>query len=151
LASPQLRRLARGATPVVRRLVPAGRQLATFARASDPATSVLDHGIGDLLGMAEGWARAIQSRDAIGHYFRLGGQLSPRVESDLANAFIDPPASRRRKRGRHRDRPAALQTPAVPNRHAPDGPRLPLPKVPLPTRPAEGDSPVGMLLDFLLK
>jgi phospholipid/cholesterol/gamma-HCH transport system substrate-binding protein len=151
-ASPQLSQLARDATPVVRRLVPASQQLATFARTSSPVTDTFDRGIGDVVGLFEGWARAIQTRDAIGHYFRLGVKLSPRIVGDLTSGFIAPPSSRRRDPGPRPGLPTTPQPTAVPAPRAPDVSGLRLPKLPLPGTPTKGGgNPVGKLLDFLLK
>jgi phospholipid/cholesterol/gamma-HCH transport system substrate-binding protein len=170
-AAPDLQRLAGEATPVVRRLVPASQQLTAFARGSDSATKVLDQGIDDALGMGEGWARAIQGRDGIGHYFRLDIKFSPRVVTALMNEFVHPSTAQRREPGAHpgllsprapasatrpHNAPAPKrQAPKLPHLPLPQLPHLPLPKLPLPLAnlPVKdgGEAPVNKLLDYLLK
>jgi virulence factor Mce-like protein len=70
--APTLRRLGEQGTPVVTKLHSVTNELGTFSAALDPVTTTLDHGIGDILGVLEGWARATQTRDAASHVFRFG-------------------------------------------------------------------------------
>lgn len=69
-AGPALGRLGQRATPVVRRLAGTSQTLAAYAEAAGPLSEIFDQGIGDFLGTMEGWARAIQGRDGLGHMFR---------------------------------------------------------------------------------
>jgi hypothetical protein len=109
--------------------------LSSFARAGGPASGVLDAGIGDTLGLMEAWARAIQTRDGVGHVYRVGLTLSPDLVSALEQGYVLAPEHRR----------ARLRAP-----HSP----LPLPAAQVPHVPIalpRPSSPVHQLLDFLLK
>lgn len=125
--SPTLTRLGRQGAPVVRRVTPLSRQLATFADAFAPVSKTLDTGIGDILGVLEGWARATQGKDKGSHIFRFGLTISADTYSSLA-ALLKPPAARR--------------TPARGDRPTSKRPPLTLPKLPLPQRPAGGHKPI---------
>jgi len=150
--APSLQRLAREGTPVVRRLGPAAMQLSAFARTADPVTQSLDAGIADLLGMMEGWTRAIQNRDGTGHVYRLGIGLSPQLIHALTKDFIAPQLTRApRRRGIANPVAPGLQVPGLAG--GPGVPQLPhvkLPKIEAPRLPAS-DAPVHKLLDYLLK
>jgi phospholipid/cholesterol/gamma-HCH transport system substrate-binding protein len=75
--SPTLTKLGRQGTPVARRLRPLAGELNTFSQSLDPVTQTLDKGIGDVLGVLEGWARATQAHDAGSHVFRFGATIGP--------------------------------------------------------------------------
>lgn len=165
--SPALTRLGDRAAPVVRRLAPAASDLRRFADASDPVTRVLDHGIADVLGVLQGWARAIQNTDGAGHVFRVNAV----VGSDVLNAvrrYIEDGGRRKRtpRRGSRDPRPprreSAAPAPSPPARRDDGRPPLPalrLPELRLPTGPVQlpdvdpDDVVDGVqpLLDFLLK
>jgi phospholipid/cholesterol/gamma-HCH transport system substrate-binding protein len=83
--SPTLTTLGTRGTPVVKRLRPLTAQLATFSSALQPVGTTLDKGIGDVLGLMEGWARSTQGRDTAGHVFRFGLTVSPATFSSLAS------------------------------------------------------------------
>jgi virulence factor Mce-like protein len=68
--APLLTSLSHTATPVIQSADPTLRSLSTFAHASTPLTQTLNLSIDNALALIQGWARAIQSRDAVGHYFR---------------------------------------------------------------------------------
>jgi virulence factor Mce-like protein len=177
--APALTRLGRRATPVLRRAVPTLRTTADVLGTTQPVTKALRVSIDDVLGMLEGWGRAIQTRDRLGHVFR--GRAAVGVEtfrvaiSKLANAMA-PVSKRSRTAKPSRPRPPA--TNAVPDRRPkptlPDAlktrPRLPtldeLKQVTDPLdeqidkalgdllggrRPRSGESAGNPLLDFLLK
>lgn len=150
--APSLERLAREGTPVVRRLGPAATRLSVFARAADPVTQTFDAGIPDLLGTMEGWARAIQNRDGVGHVYRLGIGLSAELIHALTKDFISPQRTRAPRRQGVANRLAPR--PQVPGQvgNAPV-PRLPAVKLPQLERhqPQVSSAPVHKLLDYLLK
>jgi hypothetical protein len=68
--APSLTRLARRATPVLRQAVPTLKTTADVLETAVPVTKTLRVSTDDLLGMLEGWGRAIQTRDRLGHVFR---------------------------------------------------------------------------------
>lgn len=156
--APSLQRLADQGTPVARRLGPAAGELSTFARAAAPASHVLDAGIDDTLGLMEGWARAIQTRDGVGHVFRAGLTLSPDLISALEQGYVLAP-ERRRPRARRtpitlpglqpKAPSAAVRTPRIQLPALPQL-QLKLPGVGVPTESAAA-RPTRELLDFLLK
>jgi virulence factor Mce-like protein len=75
--APKLREFGRSGAPLVRRLRPLTGELARFATAFDPVDQTLDTGVGDILGVLEGWARSTQARDTASHVFRFGVTLGP--------------------------------------------------------------------------
>lgn len=75
---PALRRLGRGASPVVRRLRTTSDALADLATDADALLSRVDATFAaDLLSVMQGWAQAIQTRDGVGHLFRVSLSLTP--------------------------------------------------------------------------
>ena len=142
---------------MVSRLRPLATELSTFSDQFAPVSDTLDTGIGDLLGVLEGWARATQVRDQASHIFRFGltvsGVLSP---EELASALSGPLGKAKKKKA-----PTIADKPVTQDR-APAKPKAPL-KLPevripnLPKVPLVGDLPqrtadaVNDLLDFLLK
>ncbi len=162
-AAPDLARLGRRTSPVVRRLRPAAAQLGRTSQALEPVSAALDDGIADVLGMLQGWARAIQNRDAAGHVFRV----SATVGQDALNK-LDGSLARDRRAGRRRPRRSTPDTPAprpapllLPQPSTPSRlPELPVVRVPglppieLPDLDRGADRVAGeaqALLDFLLK
>jgi phospholipid/cholesterol/gamma-HCH transport system substrate-binding protein len=81
--APTLTRLGVQGTPVVTKLHSLTGELGTFSDALDPVTKVLSQGIGNILGVLEGWARATQTRDAASHVFRFGATVGPETISSL--------------------------------------------------------------------
>jgi virulence factor Mce-like protein len=123
--SPALDRLGVQATPVVGHLQGLSSALVTFASDLNPVSSTLNTGIGDTLGLMEGWARAIQDRDAAGHLFRPYVVTPPdAIAQGLLGTFINTgtllPAGGHHKR-------AATAMPAAPTAATP---------APAPTAPA---------------
>jgi virulence factor Mce-like protein len=165
--APLLTKLGREATPTVRRAVPTARDLATFAEGVVPATRTLDEGIDDLMGTVQGWARAIQGRDSIGHLFRGHMNFGPEEVKSLLARLAPKTPSRRGAADRKAPAAPAATTPSP--SAAPKAPsRLPKPGVPevkLPkpvndvldrllqpgkTQDAPAPAEAGALLDFLL-
>jgi phospholipid/cholesterol/gamma-HCH transport system substrate-binding protein len=164
--APSLQRLGLQATPVVSRLRGLGATLDTFAHSLNPVTQTLNVGIGDLLGVMEGWARAIQGRDAAGHVFRTQAALPPAatLESLLGAYLTTGSASRPRASARRTSRPAAAGRAPVPSPAATASPSRPgaapalppLPPVRIPKLPVAGSSSgnaagtLSKLLNYLL-
>jgi virulence factor Mce-like protein len=127
--APTLRRLGVQGTPVVAKLHSITNELGTFSAALDPVTTTLDHGIGDVLGVLEGWARATQTRDAASHVFRFGVAIGAQTFDSLLPLLQTVAAGRA---GKHRTaspltgRPH-LSTHAPNTGAAPAKPGLPLP------------------------
>jgi virulence factor Mce-like protein len=154
--APTLRRLGRRGTPVVRRLRPLAGELDTFASAFDPVTQTLDTGIGDLLGVLEGWARATQAKDAASHVFRFGATVGPGTLLSLLTAMQEEPTQRHPTDGRS---PKAAP-PTLPQRLAPQLktpelrvphlPKIPQLNPPLPDASGAGDGGLHRLLDYLM-
>ena len=99
--APSLARLGRQATPTVRRLQPTTAALRGLAGDAEPLTRTLDTSMADLLGVAQGWALAIQTRDAVSHLFRVSLSLTPDDLRQL-DAFVT--GARRQMPNRLRDR-----------------------------------------------
>jgi phospholipid/cholesterol/gamma-HCH transport system substrate-binding protein len=137
--TPTLMELTRHGTPVVRRLAPLTSQLASFSSTLRPVTGMLDQGIGNVLGLMEGWSRATQARDAASHVFRFGLTISPATFGSLAPLFAT--TSKRRTSARQpslRSLLAPLATPA-PAPTAPAAPATnPVAKVLAPVKGAVG-------------
>lgn len=129
--APSLDRLGRDVTPVVRRLQPAASKLNEFGGAFDPVTEIFDQAAPDLFGTIEGWARAIQDRDAAGHVYRVTSQYGGDAIDKLRRDFIIGSTAKRHTGGRQPGRVPLPELGPVP--HLPD---LPKPKVPLPKLPA---------------
>jgi virulence factor Mce-like protein len=165
--APHLSLLARDATPALRRAVPFLETVSGFAGDLRPASSALGLSVDDLLGTIEGWARAIQQRDGVGHFFRADLRIAP----DLLQSAVDkdPETRRRARRSPRPGAPAPTATPlpgvpvphpAVPAPKVPDVPPLPaVPDVPLPKLPGapqvpdpagDGRHSADKLLDYLL-
>jgi phospholipid/cholesterol/gamma-HCH transport system substrate-binding protein len=139
--TPTLQRLGRRGTPVVRRLRPLTGELDRFAAEFDPVTQTLDKGIGDVLGVLEGWARSTQARDTASHVFRFGATAGPQTFSSLAAALPKSRPTKRERSHRAAPRPSAAPRPTVPDVKTPAfrTPELPKVKVPqvLPKLPAD--------------
>jgi phospholipid/cholesterol/gamma-HCH transport system substrate-binding protein len=166
-AAPLLTELAEVTRPFARRLRPAAGQLRRFSRSLAPVTSMLDRGgMSDTLGVLEGWARAIQVRDGLGHLFRSEVVIDDDLVATVVDHYVGgvPKQNRRSRRG---DRPGAGRAPARLPRgvRAPREPSLPrllrrltrLPELPrllgVPKPPRERPLPPDAperILDFLL-
>ncbi len=125
--SPDLQRLGNEATPVVRRLRPLARELSSFSEAFEPVSKTLDTGIGDILGVLEGWARATQGYDAASHIFRFGLTQGPAAIADIVPIIK---AAERDRRAREQapkpgKRPSLLDKLKNPKKPAPPKVKLP--------------------------
>lgn len=130
--SPSLTDLGRSATPVVRKSVPTLQALDSFATRAKPLTRVLGDSTPDLLGVLEGWGRAIQGRDGRGHAFHGGVTFGANVlQSLLEDPASAPKQQKARKKSRQPTRPSSPQSQSAPSR--------PRPTVPLPV--------IGKVLD----
>jgi phospholipid/cholesterol/gamma-HCH transport system substrate-binding protein len=174
--APRLVRLGRRATPVLRRLRPAASELSRFAAIFDPASATLDAMIDDTLAVTEGWARAVQPRDAASHLFRNQNNLNPESVAALVERYIRPSAARGRRESRsgktraprrgggaaggrsdRRQGPPELRLPGLLRDLdvlAPDELREAVPdvaeRIPDSIWPPRGDAGPELLLDFLL-
>ena len=156
--APSLTRLARRVSPTLSRLRPAATELSTFGTALAGFSRTLDEASPDMLGVIEGWARAIQVRDASGYLFRNdAGFTSGALESLLAD--LRPERRRRPPNTPSAPRPARPPAPRLPQVPAvrPRVPQVPTvrPRVPKPdpgrlpaTPPA--DESINEVLDWLL-
>ena len=148
--APTLTRLGVQATPVVARLRPVARRLDAFAGAFGPVSATFDHGVGDLLGYLEGWARAIQVGDGASHMFRNQLVLSPEIAQHLLAGYLRP-ARRQAVAPAPAHQHPAVSLPAPPRPPAVHVPKLP-PQVTqaLPPAPAVPSGQASQLLDYLL-
>jgi phospholipid/cholesterol/gamma-HCH transport system substrate-binding protein len=163
--APRLNALGKELTPVLRRAVPTAQALGVLSGDAGPLMRALDVSVDDSLGVVEGWARAIQGRDGLGHSFRIHLGITADTIGHLVNRLQPTPA----KRERH---PSTAGTRATPPATAPGSAKLPATRVPqLPSvigdlprivenvtgrlkqpsapAPAPADAP-DELLDFLL-
>jgi phospholipid/cholesterol/gamma-HCH transport system substrate-binding protein len=124
--APTLTRLGLAATPVVVRLRPVAHRFQEFAAAFGPVSTTFDHGIGNLLGFLEGWARAIQVGDGASHMFRNQLVLSPEIVQRLLSGYLRP-APRSHRRVASAPQPSLAATAAA---SAPPTPATPLPNLP---------------------
>jgi virulence factor Mce-like protein len=170
--APTLRRLGRRGAPVVRHLKPLAADLASFGESFEPVSGTLDKGIGDILGVLEGWARSTQPYDKASHVFRFGATVSPYTFSQIGAILDGQPQPSRRGAKDKRSVPSPLsqilpkvddlkpksppdRLPKVPEVHVPKAVRDLARSLGLggsPEQPrGETAAPVGQLLDYLLK
>jgi len=152
--APQLGRLAREGGPVVSRLTPTTDALVRTTRALDPVSEVFDGEIDHYLQVMEGWTRAIQVRDGLGHLFRNQAILSPELVSALVTRYVSgsQPARRARRRSAEAPPPAPSERTARPRERAPERRRQGTrPRAPIPVEiPDQIEGQIEPLLDFLL-
>jgi hypothetical protein len=67
--------------------VPTVTSLARIAQLAKPLTYWLGLSVQDLLGLMNGWDRAIQYRDGLGHVFHAEIGISPSIVVNLTKAF----------------------------------------------------------------
>jgi len=84
--SPALTRLGVRGTPVVRQLSPTLASLSKFLTTTPPLTSALNSSVDNILAVLEGWARAIQGRDGLGHIFHGRAVMTSSVMRSLVAA-----------------------------------------------------------------
>jgi phospholipid/cholesterol/gamma-HCH transport system substrate-binding protein len=164
-AAPLLTRLGRQASPVVGRLRPMTASLDAYVGRLDPVTDLFDHGIADLLGVLQGWARTTRNKDAAGHVLRADLVMGGDLRGQLLD-YIDDAGTARSRRAKTRRRartPAPENAPQVDRRR--DGSqvdellRRELPRVvePLQQQPQVQDVQDALdalpypLLDYLLE
>ncbi|MHB8692215.1 MAG: MlaD family protein [Solirubrobacteraceae bacterium] len=123
--APSLGRLGVRGTPVIRAAVPTLASLDQFAGTAAPLMSSLGVATPGLLGVLEGWGRAIQGRDARGHMFHGKVTVGASFFQDLLAAKVEPKQAHKRAGGR----PIALPAPAA---------------TPAPAAPAPGAVPTGI-------
>jgi phospholipid/cholesterol/gamma-HCH transport system substrate-binding protein len=70
-AAPALTELGAVGAPVLAALRPAGVAVRRVAAALAPVSRTLAGNIGQMLDVAQGWARAISDRDGVGHVYRI--------------------------------------------------------------------------------
>jgi phospholipid/cholesterol/gamma-HCH transport system substrate-binding protein len=85
--APALTELGDKATPVIKAAVPTLQSLETFSQRVVPVTKVLGISTPDLLGVLEGWGRAIQGRDGRGHAFHGGVTFG----AGMVQTLLQPP------------------------------------------------------------
>ena len=83
--APELTALGDQATPILTRLSPTLGTLSQFAAAAQPVTGALNYSVDNILGVLEGWARAIQNRDGISHVFHGVAVVTPALVTSLLN------------------------------------------------------------------
>lgn len=125
--------LGRTTTRVLRRAHPTLASLAGFAEDLAPVSRIAADEIRPLIGVLQGWARATQDFDGLGHFFR--GEFVLNAD-DVVRTVTDRPARTRRVGRPPTDGRAT--TPREPGPTAPDAPaaRRPLPKIEIPGLPA---------------
>ena len=112
-AAPALMRLGDQATPVIRHANPTLGSLATFSTQLAPLSRTLNLSIDDTLGLIEGWARAIQDRDGVGHMFHGKATIGPDFFRALVNAPLSTNATSRRA-GKRSQRQPSVRLPQLP-------------------------------------
>ncbi|MHB8692554.1 MAG: MlaD family protein [Solirubrobacteraceae bacterium] len=110
---PSLTALGEKATPLVSRLNPSAHTIASVAGDAHTIASTVDGSTPQLLQTLQGWARAIQGRDASGHLFRGQLTLSPDLVKALLNTYIAPTGAAQRTPAQttHNPSPIAAQPP----------------------------------------
>ncbi|MCK9248865.1 MAG: MlaD family protein [Solirubrobacteraceae bacterium] len=93
--APAVRKLGADAPPTLDRLRAALEELRGLGADGDPLAAALDEHAGDLLGFAENWARAVQTRDPTGHVFRVSINVQLEILRALVGASTPPPARAR--------------------------------------------------------
>jgi phospholipid/cholesterol/gamma-HCH transport system substrate-binding protein len=83
--APELTKLATGATPVVRQATPVVSSLATFSRALQPISAILNGSVDNLVAILQNWSRAIQFRDGLSHVFRGEATMTPQILESMIN------------------------------------------------------------------
>lgn len=151
-AAPLLTQLGQQATPVVRRAVPVLHQAAQFANTAVPLTRTLGVSVDDALGVVEGWARAIQQGDALGHIFRGKAMVSAEALRTVLDQLTTVPAKRGAKTGAPNGpsttasggRPPAAGQPGSPSALGLKVPSVKLPKIKLPEIKLPGMPPIQL-------
>jgi virulence factor Mce-like protein len=95
--APLLTRLGVEGTPVVRQAVPTVTALSRIASLAGPLTYWLSASIVDALGSVQGWDRAIQFRDGVGHVYHAEVGIEPSLIVNFGKSGTAPAAKRDRR------------------------------------------------------
>jgi phospholipid/cholesterol/gamma-HCH transport system substrate-binding protein len=112
--APSLTRLANGATPVLRRSIPALAQLRRTSVNDIPGVAkTLNGSIYNVVAVLENWSRAIQYRDGLSHIFRGEGSFATNTITSAINRLVPGlvPARKRATGGTHQKPSAPAPTP----------------------------------------
>jgi phospholipid/cholesterol/gamma-HCH transport system substrate-binding protein len=82
--APQLGTLGTTATPIIQRSLPTLHSLGNLALSAKPLTYWANASVVDLIALLQGWDRAIQFRDGLGHIFHTSVALDPSLIVNLA-------------------------------------------------------------------
>jgi phospholipid/cholesterol/gamma-HCH transport system substrate-binding protein len=88
--APTLTRLARRATPSVAAAVPMLASLQRIAGLAQPLSAWIGLSAQDIVGIMNGWSRAIQFRDGISHVFNANLYLNPSIVLNIADQGASP-------------------------------------------------------------
>jgi phospholipid/cholesterol/gamma-HCH transport system substrate-binding protein len=83
--APTLASLAHQATPTVRTAVPTIASLQRIAQLAQPLSAWLGLSAQDIIGIMNGWSRAIQFRDGVSHVFNANLYLDPNIVLNIAD------------------------------------------------------------------
>jgi virulence factor Mce-like protein len=87
--APTLSRLARQATPDVRRVATTASRLGTFAGDLAPVVRGLDRGVlRDAIGLMHGWSRVIARSDGLGHIFRVRANVDQELLTSALTRYM---------------------------------------------------------------
>jgi phospholipid/cholesterol/gamma-HCH transport system substrate-binding protein len=110
--APTITQLGTQGSPIIARLKPTVDRLNTFAQNLAPNIDTLSNGgMAQLLGLMSGWTRTIQTRDSIGHVFRVHLIVDPQALQNSLS-FLGSTSSSARRRHATRSAPQA-KAPAV--------------------------------------
>lgn len=149
--APTLKKLGDDGAPVIGRLAPVAGRLERFADEFGPFSAVLEQQANPMIRVFEGWARAIQSRDGIGHYLRVQAVPTPELLQHLAGKLTRPsqadtPRAKPRTPAKPDEPKAPKPPPAADPTPAP--PETPAPPAIEPSKPTDA---LHDLLDALLR
>jgi phospholipid/cholesterol/gamma-HCH transport system substrate-binding protein len=90
--SGDLGRLGQRGAPVIKRLRPTAEKLSNFATEADPLVKTLadQNGLNAMYGLMNGWDKTIQTRDGLGHVFRLRPELDAELLTHALAAYGPP-------------------------------------------------------------
>ena len=90
--SGDLGRLGLKGAPVIKRLRPTASQLSDFTQQAQPLIDTLDqkNGLNAMFGLMNGWDKTIQTRDGLGHVFRLRPEIDAEMLTHALAAYAPP-------------------------------------------------------------
>ncbi|MHB8694481.1 MAG: MlaD family protein [Solirubrobacteraceae bacterium] len=88
--APTLTQLARRATPTVAAAVPTLASLQRIAGLAQPLSAWVGLSAQDIIGIMNGWSRAIQFRDGVSHVFNANIYLNPSIVLNIADQGATP-------------------------------------------------------------